>query len=91
MAAVAGTLIATSDVRSGTIAQTFLAVPRRGRVAAAKLVTAGLLGLLYGLAVQLASLAVAGLVLAVRGVDLAPAADLARPLTLGVLGWRCGR
>ena len=86
MAAVAGTLVATTDVRNGTLAQTFLAVPRRGLVAAAKLLTAGILGLLYGIAVQLASVAVAGLVLAVRGVDLVPVDELARPLALGVLG-----
>lgn len=86
MSAVAGTLIATTDVRSGTIAQTFLAVPRRGRVAAAKLMTGGLLGLLYGVAVQLASVAVAASVLTLRGVDLAPAGELLRPLALGVLG-----
>jgi hypothetical protein len=55
-------------------------------VAAAKLLTAGLLGLLYGIAVQLASVAVAGLVLALRGVDLVPVDELARPLALGVLG-----
>lgn len=86
MSAVAGTLVATTDVRNGTLAQTFLAVPRRGLVAAAKLLTAGILGLLYGIAVQLASVAVAGLVLAVRGVDLVPVDELARPLALGVLG-----
>ena len=86
MAAVAGTLVATTDVRNGTIAQTFLAVPRRGLVAAAKLLTAGLLGLVYGVAAQLASVAVAGLVLGLRGVDLVPVDELARPLALGVLG-----
>ncbi len=86
LAAVGGTLVATADVRAGTIAPTFLAVPRRGRVAAAKLVTGGLLGLLYGLVVQASSLALAATVLGVRGVALAPAGDLARPLLLGVLG-----
>lgn len=86
LAAVLGTLVATSDFRTGSIAQTFLAVPRRGRVAAAKLVVAALLGLVYGVAVQLVSLGVAALVLGVRGVALAPLDELARPLLLGVLG-----
>ncbi|MFC3688118.1 hypothetical protein [Aquipuribacter hungaricus] len=86
MSAVAGALVATTDFRTGTVAQTFLAVPRRGLVAAAKLVTGGLLGLLYGVVVQVLSLATAWGVLALRGVDLAPAGDLARPVALGVLG-----
>lgn len=86
LAAVLGTLIATSDHRSGTIAPTYLATPRRGRVALAKAVVAGALGLAYGVAVQAASLAVTVAVLAVRGVDLVAAGDLARPLLLGVLG-----
>lgn len=86
MAAVVGTLVATSDFRTGSIAQTFLAVPRRGLVAAAKLVTAGVVGLVYGLVVQLVSLLTAAGVLAVRGVELAPLDELARPLALGVLG-----
>lgn len=86
LAAVLGTLIATSDHRSGTIAPTYLAVPRRGRVAVAKAVVAGALGLLYGVAVQAASLVVMAVVLTVRGVDLVGLDDLARPLLLGVLG-----
>jgi ABC-2 type transport system permease protein len=86
LAAVLGTLIATSDFRSGTIAPTFLAVPRRGRVAVAKAVVTAGFGVVYGVAIQLASLALTALVLAVRGIDLVGLDELARPLLLGVLG-----
>jgi ABC-2 type transport system permease protein len=86
IAAVLGALLATSDFRSGTIAPTFLAVPRRGRVAAAKTVVATVMGLLYGVTIQLASVAITAAVLAVRGIDLVGVDELARPLALGVLG-----
>lgn len=86
LAAVLGALLATADHRSGTIAPTYLAVPRRGRVALAKAVVAALLGLLYGIAVQLGALLVTVGILLARGVDLVPASDLARPLLLGVVG-----
>ena len=68
--ALIGTIAITAEYRHRTIGTTFLAVPRRGRVLAAKLAVYTTLGLLYGLvasAVSGVSLVTAA---AVRGVDL---------------------
>ena len=68
--ALIGTVAVTGEYRHRTIGTTFLAVPRRGRVLAAKLLVFGVLGAVYGLvASSLAGIAVvAGA--AVQGVEL---------------------
>ncbi|MBW1638046.1 ABC transporter permease [Microbacterium resistens] len=68
--ALIGTLAVTAEYRHRTIATTFLMIPRRGRVLAAKLVVYTGLGLLYGVTASVT----AGLVLVgaaqLRGVRL---------------------
>ncbi|MGW9630693.1 ABC transporter permease [Agromyces sp. NPDC055520] len=76
--ALIGTIAVTGEYRHRTIGTTFLTVPRRGRVLAAKLVVFGALGVAYGLVSSLfAGLAVvAGA--AVQRVELGvPAGELA--------------
>jgi ABC-2 type transport system permease protein len=76
--ALIGTIAVTGEYRHRTIGTTFLTVPRRGRVLAAKLVVFGALGVAYGLVSSLfAGLAVvAGA--AVQGVELGvPVGELA--------------
>ncbi|MFC9558011.1 ABC transporter permease [Agromyces sp. NPDC056965] len=68
--ALIGTIAVTGEYRHRTIGTTFLAVPRRSRVLAAKLVAYGALGVAYGLVSSLfAGLAVATGA-AVQGVEL---------------------
>lgn len=68
--ALLGTIAITSEYRHRTIGTTFLAVPQRGRLLAAKLAVYVLLGLGYGLTAALASgLALVGAA-ALRGVTL---------------------
>jgi ABC-2 type transport system permease protein len=86
MAGVAGTVLAAADFRNRTIGPTLLVVPSRGAVALGKCVVATVLGVVYGVAVQALSLVLTVGVVAARGVDVAPAAELARPLLLGVAG-----
>ncbi|KRC61155.1 hypothetical protein ASE14_09495 [Agromyces sp. Root81] len=76
--ALIGTIAVTGEYRHRTIGTTFLTVPKRGRVLAAKLVVFGALGAVYGLVSSLfAGLAVvAGA--AARGSELGvPLGDLA--------------
>ncbi|GII60899.1 ABC transporter permease [Sphaerisporangium krabiense] len=68
--AALGTLAVTSEYRHRTVNFTFLFVPGRWRVLAAKLVTYGLAGMVYGLVLSgTAALALFGAA-AARGVDL---------------------
>jgi ABC-2 type transport system permease protein len=69
-AALAGALSITSEIRHGTIRPTLLVTPRRGRVVAAKIVTAALTGLVFGLLATGAAAGVGSLVLASRGVTI---------------------
>ncbi|GAA1603001.1 ABC transporter permease [Kribbella hippodromi] len=75
--ALIGAIGVAGEYRHRTIATTFLAEPRRGRVLTAKLIVYAGLGLVYGVIASLTS-AIALLAAAlVRGVDLTiPAADL---------------
>jgi hypothetical protein len=70
--ALIGTIAITAEYRHRTIGTTFLAVPRRGRVLAAKLAVYTMLGLLYGVVAS-----------AVSGVSLVAAAS-ARGVDLGI-------
>jgi ABC-2 type transport system permease protein len=76
--ALIGTIAITGEYRHRTIAATFLAEPRRGRVLGAKLVVFSAFGLAYGLIASLASAAALCLSALIRGVDLGlPASQLA--------------
>ncbi|WP_336923276.1 hypothetical protein [Aquipuribacter sp. SD81] len=86
MAAVTGAVLAAGDFRNRTMAPTLLVVPSRGAVSAGKSVVGLVVGVVHGLAVQAVSLLLLAVVATARGLDLAPAADLARPLVLGVAG-----
>jgi ABC-2 type transport system permease protein len=69
-AALAGALSITSEIRHGTIRPTLLVTPRRGRVVAAKTITAALTGLVFGLLATGAAAGVGSLVLANRGLAI---------------------
>jgi ABC-2 type transport system permease protein len=76
--ALIGTIAVTGEYRHRTIAATFLAEPRRGRVLAAKLIVFSAFGLTYGLLASVASGTALGLSALIRGVDLGlPAGQLA--------------
>lgn len=85
LSAVLGTILGAVDFRHRTATWTFLMVPDRGAVAAAKLLTAALAGLVYGVVGQAASFGLAAGTLSARGVDVHVNADLWRALGLGVL------
>ena len=87
MVLVLGVIIGAGDRRHATATMTFLATPSRGRVVVAKMVVALLVGLAYGLAAQLATVAVAAPVVLARGADLSLGnSDVLRSLVLGVFG-----
>lgn len=68
--ALVGTIAITGEYRHRTIGTTFLTVPRRGRVLAAKLVVFGALGVAYGLIASLLAGAAVVAGAAVQGVEL---------------------
>ena len=55
--ALIGTVAVSGEYRHGTVATTFLAIPRRGQVLAAKLVAYAGLGVAYGLVMALSAVA----------------------------------
>jgi ABC-2 type transport system permease protein len=65
-AMIIGIIVVASEYRHKTITWTFLVTPRRGRVITGKLVAAGLLGLLLGLAAVAVTTPVAAVLLAVH-------------------------
>ena len=67
---VVGIILMTTEFRHFTSRPTFLIEPRRGRVIAAKLVTAAGVGLLYGVACVATSVAIAVPWLAAKGVSI---------------------
>jgi ABC-2 type transport system permease protein len=68
-----GALSATSEFRHQTLTPTFLANPRRSRVLLAKVVSAAVVGALYGVVALAASIGAGAVVLAATGGD--PAFD----------------
>jgi ABC-type transport system involved in multi-copper enzyme maturation permease subunit len=81
-----GTLSITTEYRYQTLTYTFLATPRRGLVLLAKLVSATLVGLLFGVVGVLAGLGGAAGVLALRGEDAGLTGEVLRALAQSVLG-----
>jgi ABC-2 type transport system permease protein len=93
LAIVLGVVLTAGEYRHQTITWAFLVTPRRGRVIAAKLLAAGILGLLLGLAAALATgAATATLLVAdgraplVPGVALVLAGSAAVTALWGVFG-----
>ncbi len=86
---VIGILGMTGEYRHKTITPSLLAVPRRGRLVAAKVIAYLLVGLGMGVVMTAAVVAAAGTTLASRGYPLGLGADgVPRTLALAVLG--CG-
>ena len=75
-AGLAGALSYTAEIRHGTIRPTLMATPRRGVVVAAKALSAGLVGLSFGLLGTAVAAGVGRLALAARGLD--PALDVSQ-------------
>jgi ABC-2 type transport system permease protein len=69
-ASLLGALAITGEIRHGTIRPTFLAMPRRIRVIAAKFVASALAGLALGLLAEALTAGVEAAGLAARGVDV---------------------
>lgn len=85
--ALLGALSITAEFRHGTIRPTLLATPGRGRVIAAKVLVSVLLGLLFGLVAAGEGLAVGGVSLVARGIDLQlTVGDYALMLAGGAVG-----
>lgn len=68
--AILGLLIVTTEFRHGTITQTFLVTPARGRVLLAKLAAGAVAGLAFGLAATAVALAMALPWTALRGDEV---------------------
>ncbi|MGZ4613507.1 MAG: ABC transporter permease, partial [Kineosporiaceae bacterium] len=82
-----GVLGMAGEYRHQTITPTLLAVPRRGRLVAAKLVAYMLAGLGYGIVIILAGGALGAVIVAARGYPLGlGASGVARALVLSMLG-----
>jgi ABC-2 type transport system permease protein len=69
-AALFGAVSITAEYRHGTIRPTFLAMPRRGRVVAAKLAASALIGGAFGLAGCALAAVMASAVLRARGIEI---------------------
>lgn len=74
-----------SEYRHKTITGTFLAVPKRATVMAAKVISLLAIGAFYGLVSLLGSVSVGGIVLASRGAEVFPGTGVARTLALSLL------
>jgi hypothetical protein len=76
----------TNEFRHATIGQTLLITPRRERVLAVKLVSFALVGIGFGIAAIVLTLAIAVPWLGAKGFDVELTGELVRTTTLGVLG-----
>ncbi|KRE35571.1 ABC transporter permease [Janibacter sp. Soil728] len=74
-----------SEYRHKTITSTFLATPRRVRVMAAKVISLLAIGAMYGVVSLIGSVGVGALVLASRGAEVFPSAEVGRTLVLSLL------
>lgn len=84
---VLGILISAGEYRQGTVVDTFLTEPRRGRVVAAKLVTGGALGLVAGLITCVTTAVAATAWYAAKDVDLDLTSGVAVRSLVGVALW----
>lgn len=86
-AALAGAMSVTGEFRHGTIRPTFLGIPQRGRVLAAKALTSAAVGVVLGLVATGVAAGVGTAALSARGVVIElGAGDYARLLLGGALG-----
>ncbi|MHB8448901.1 MAG: hypothetical protein ACYDAQ_00275 [Mycobacteriales bacterium] len=69
-AGLAGAMSVTSEIRYGTIRPTFLGIPHRGRVVAAKAITSMFSRLVFGLVATGLGAAVGTAVLSARGITM---------------------
>jgi ABC-2 type transport system permease protein len=84
-AALAGIMLVTGEYRYGTIQPTFMFVPRRSRVLAAKLAAGALAGLVFGIVGALLSYGIGVACLAGRGIDYALSGGQTALLLLGTV------
>jgi ABC-type transport system involved in multi-copper enzyme maturation permease subunit len=83
-AALVGAMSITSEIRYGTIRPTFLGIPQRGRVIAAKAITSIAAGLLTGLVAAALAVAVGAIAITARGDSMQlSGADYARLIAGG--------
>ncbi|NGO06657.1 hypothetical protein G5C60_02990 [Streptomyces sp. HC44] len=87
LAITLGVLISAGEFRHGTITDTYLSTPRRGRVLSAKLATGLTVGALAGLASAATTLAVSGAWLAADGNSLPLGESYVWQTLLGGLLW----
>jgi ABC-2 type transport system permease protein len=85
MALVTGVILLTTEYRNKTMATTFLATPRRGRVVTAKLIVGFCIGLLYGLAGAALTLVLAAPLLAAKNISVDWGGDPTQILIGGVV------
>ena len=80
--ALIGTIAISSEYRHHTIGSTFLAIPRRGAVLAAKLIIFALLGLAYG--IVLAGAAIGGILIGAAIHGVTPGLSAATMITIAL-------
>ncbi len=85
LALVTGVILLTTEYRNKTMATTFLATPRRGRVVTAKVVVGFCIGLLYGVAGAVATLLLAMPLLALKNVTVDWGGDPTHILVGGIV------
>jgi ABC-type transport system involved in multi-copper enzyme maturation permease subunit len=85
LSSLVGSVLITNEYVHGTINQTFLAVPKRGRLLATKLASVGLVGAALGLLAIVTTLVTAALWFAGRGIHFHLDGGVWLPL-LGALG-----
>lgn len=85
LAMVMGIIAMAGEWRHRTATSTFLAMPRRGRVVAAKIVAQAVVGLAYGLLAIVVTVVTAVICLRVKNVDFTLTADRVPAVLLGAL------
>lgn len=84
---VLGILLSTSEYRHGTVVDTFLTEPRRGRVIGAKLVAGALAGLVIGVAVALTTAATVGIWFSAKDVPFDLSSSTVVRALVGIAIW----